>query len=537
MRITSMIGTTGMLALLLVSACASAAGDGGDGNGGATHDGEFVVNGTFTTSVAGDAGNLHPHLTTDSNSRTVIAFAHDKLVYFTQDGDALPWLADSWDVTPTSVTYTIRDGVTCSDGTALAASQVAANFEFIVDPANGSPIRGVFVPHDLEVTADDDARTVTITVEQPDPFLFHSTGELFIACEAGLTDPELLTSASISSGMYQVADVATGDSYTLERRDDYAWGPEETTASVPGTPKTIVLRVVEDEATAVNLFLAGELDAVTVTGVDRQRFESQDFDQLTSRGVVGELYFNQTSGEPGADQEVRRALTQALDVHELMAVMTSGTGEMSRSVSALEPAACDYDAVSDYLLERDVEAARRTLDAAGWTEGTDGVRQKDGRRLEMTVIHQNTPPGNTSAAELITQQWREVGVDATSRSTTPVAFNSVVFDTGGTWHAALVSLNTRMPSQLVPFFSGATPPDGTNFSHIDNDAYLSAVAEAMQLPGTDSCPKWKEAEQALFAAYDVVMFADDYVPTYLDGVSAARGQDGIVAPTIRLRAN
>ncbi|WP_026876472.1 ABC transporter substrate-binding protein [Jiangella gansuensis] len=536
MRIGPNVALAAALTVLL-TACGSGDGDGGGGAGaGAASGGEPVVDGTYTTSITADPGNLHPHLTTLAATRGVASYMYDKLVHFTQDGDELPWLAESWDVQPTTVTFTIRDGVTCSDGSPLTAGDVAANFQFIADPANESPLLGVMVPPVMEVTSDDAARTVTITVPAPDPFLLHATGELFIACRAGLDDPSLLASEGIGTGMFQLTEGVADDHYTFERRDDYTWGPDGMTAADPGTPKTVTLRVIANESTAVNLFLSGELNAVQSVGPDRQRLVDGGYDEVSMRAVVGELFFNQAEGKPGQDPQVRAALTQALDLEELMSVATGGFGAMSEALAAVEPKVCRYDAVDGSHPEPDPDAARATLDAAGWAEGSDGVRARDGQQLTMELIYNSTRGDTTAAAaELIAARWSEIGVATTTRGMAPTEYNEVVFGTGA-WDAALLPVNVRLPSQLVPFLSGAVPPEGVNLAHLQNAEYTAAVTEAMAIPGTDSCTKWEEAERALFASYDVVLFADEVIPTFLDGATLEIGSDNAVPPTIRLHS-
>lgn len=526
MRIGRTLGLAAASTLLL-AACGSG-GDSGDGGGGAA-----PRDGTFTTAIAADPGDLHPHLTTLAATRAVAGYMYDKLVYFNPDGEQLPWLAESWEVQPDSVTFTLRDGVTCSDGSPLTASDVAANFQFVTDPENQSPVRGVLVPAELEASADDEARTVTVSVPEPDPFLLHTAGELFIACRPGLDDPELLASDGLGTGMYALTEAAPNDHYTFERRDEYAWGPDGGTASDGGTPATVTLRVIGNESTAVNLFLSGELDAVNAAGPDRQRLEAS-YEQVSMVATVGELFFNQGDGHLGADPEVRAALAQALDYEELMTVITGGFGKMSEAAAAVEPTACDYDAVSDNLPNPDPEAARAALDAAGWTAGSDGVRAKDGQKLELDLIYNSTRGDTTaSAAELMTKQWNDIGVKATARGMPPTEYNEVVFSTGA-WDAAILPVNVRLPSQLVSFLSGATPPEGVNFAHLENEDYLAAVERAMGLPGEESCPAWQEATEALLTANDLLLFADETIPTFLDGATLELGSDGVVPPTIRL---
>ncbi|SEF18304.1 ABC transporter substrate-binding protein [Jiangella alba] len=534
MRTRRKVTVVAALTLILAACGGDGGGDGPSEAGGAA---EPVVDGTFNTAVSADPGNLHPHLTVLAATRAVANYMYDKLVYFTTDGEELPWLAESWEATATTVTYTLRDGVTCSDGTPLTATDVAANFEFVVDEANVSPLRGVLVPAEMTTTADDAARTVTITVPAPDPFLLQSTGDMFIACKAGLDDPALLEEAGIGTGMFELTEAVRDDHYTFQRRDDYAWGPDGAAAADEGTPASVNLRVIANESTAANLLLSGELNAVQVVGPDRQRLE-QSYENVTLRAVVGELFLNQAAGNPGADDAVRSALAQALDYEELMSVITGGFGQRSEALAVVDPVACRYDAVDGHLPAQDAEAAAAALDGAGWTAGSDGVRAKDGARLELELIYNSTRGDTTAAAaELIASTWTELGVAVTTRGLPPTEYNEVIFGTGS-WGAALLPVNLRLPNGMVPFLSGPAPADGgVNLASIENPEYAAAVAEAMTLPGQEGCDKWQEAEQALFEQNDVQLFADEIIPIFLDGATLELGGDGPIPATIRLTAS
>ena len=102
--------------------------------------------GTLTVVVPADPGSLDPHLSVFVSTNAVNSFAYETLVYPSPDGEITPGLAESWEESPTSVTYTLKDGVTCADGTPLTATTVAANFSFVADPANQSPLLGAVRP-------------------------------------------------------------------------------------------------------------------------------------------------------------------------------------------------------------------------------------------------------------------------------------------------------------------------------------------------------------------------------------------------------
>ncbi|WP_252406139.1 ABC transporter substrate-binding protein, partial [Escherichia coli] len=58
----------------------------------------------------------------------------------------------------------------------------------------------------------------------------------------------------------------------------------------------------------------------------------------------------------------------------------------------------------------DQQKAKQLLDEAGWTPGADGIRQKAGQRLALTVYESLPQPQNKEVLQLVAQQWRQVGV-------------------------------------------------------------------------------------------------------------------------------
>jgi peptide/nickel transport system substrate-binding protein len=518
------------VAALLLAAC------GGSGGAGATGAKRFANGGTFTWAVSSDPGNLDPLMTVLSLTRGIDAFLYDRLVYQKTGGTFVSGLASKWQATPTSATFTLAKGVTCADGSPLKASDVAGNFSFIADPKNQSPLLGVFVSPGLKATADDAAGTVTLTAPQPDPFLLNNTSLVYIVCGKGLKDPDGLKRGEHGSGPFTLTQAVAGDRYTFAKRPEYAWGPGGATTKAQGVPDKAVVRVVSSETTAANLLLSGEINAAQVIGPDRQRLESQKLFTWAPRYGLGEMFFNQAAGHPAQDERVRRALTMGLDLTELGRVMTNGTGLPAQSLVTAEPRACTNDSVKGNLPAHDAAQAGALLDQAGWVKGGDGIRVKDGRRLKLTVTYgSGLGEAVASGMELLGQQWRRLGVDVNLKAVTDTQVNEILFSTGA-WDAGLVQITVQVPSQLVPFLSGPTPPKGTNFAHIDNPEYGRLIGEAQRLTGAESCARWGAAESALFKRADVVRFVDSTLPTFAKGAEFDASLGSLVPATLRMIA-
>lgn len=519
---------------LVLAGCGGGGGGGGSSSGGGG--GDVVDGGTFTLSLAGDPGNLDPQMAANTGLFAVTQFAYDPLLSVDgETGEIQSALAKEWSVEGTTVDLTLADGVTCADGTDLTASTVADNVNFVTDPKNQSPFLGTFIPVGAKATGDDAAGTVTIKLDTAAPFVLNGLASLPMVCSSGMKDRTSLAQGTSGTGPYELTEAKPGESYTYQIRDGYTWGPNGASTDTEGMPDTVVVTITENETTAANLLLSGEINAAQVLGPDAKRLEGANLFAAETPALVGEQWYNQAEGRPTSDQDVRVALTQAVDLDELQKVLTSGAGEPATTLAAIEPTTCPGDSVSDSLPAHDPDAAAALLDEAGWTVGDDGTRSKDGTPLELTLLYQGSAgTAGAAATELAVQQWDEIGVKVKATSQNETTLTGTIFG-GGDWDISWVPLNVNAPDQLVPFLSGPAAPDGTNFAGIDNADYQSAIAEAAKTDGVEGCDAWLEAESMSIAAADVVPFANNIVRTY--GSGAEFETPGNLVPTsIRMMA-
>jgi peptide/nickel transport system substrate-binding protein len=531
MKSLLIVAASGTLALALtLVACGS-----GGSSGGASGSQNLADGKPFTMALGGDPGNLDPHFTSLSVTMAADRFLYDSLLNIDEKGGLVAGLADKWTGTTTKATFTLRKGITCSDGTPLTAGDVAANISFVGDPKNASTRAGVFVPAGAKATADDAAGTVTVTSATADAFLTRNLGELQIVCHRGMKDRGLLKQGADGTGMYTLTEAVSGDHYTLTRRKDYAWGPGAWTTGQHGLPDRVVLKVVTNETTAANLLLSRQVNAAALVGPDKQRLKAAKTFERDASLPLGELWFNQKAGFPGADEAVRRALTQALDLGQLGQVLTSGTGRPATGLVPLGMGPCNQNTIGSNLPTHDANAATSALDTAGWTAGADGVRAKAGRKLSVALYYPTAGgQGMQAGAELMQKVWKSIGVSVTLKSVTDTETGSQIAGGQAAWNAAILPLGITLPSEAVSFLSGPTPPGGNNFAGIKNAEYAAGVKAASATVGTDGCGKWAEAEAALYRHVDLVPFVNTVIPTFAQGARFELSEGSVLPGSIRM---
>lgn len=505
--------------------------------GGGNTKGQFANNGTYTEPISGDPGNLNPLTTTQSTAQAVNAFAYDTLVNIDPQGRVVSQLAKSWKVTPTSVTYTLRPGITCSDGTPLSASGVARTFAYIKDPKNKSSEIGNGLPSpDFTVRADDAARTVTISMAQPYSFLLEGAGLVPIVCPKGLDNPKTLAQDTDGTGPFELTQNVAGDHLTFVARKGYHWGPNGATTSAPGFPHKVVFRVIQDPSTAANLLLSGQLNSDAAAGADRQRLLGHGFQELDSDSGPNDLFFNERSGSPVADPAVRRALALALDLPQLAKVTTGGSGAQATNLTVLPPHPCPGNTVQGAVPGHDLAAARAALDQAGWVAGSDGIRTRQGQRLAVTLLYFTSGSSVAAGMELVGQWWKQLGVDVKLKVQGTSAFAQTLFS-GSNWDVAFLGVAVQYPSQLTVSVSGPPSPKGQNFGAIQNATYARLAGQAIQTPGAAGCALWHQAEQALFRNVDLVPVSVTKAATFVRGARLQLGSTGTEPTSIRLLAH
>jgi peptide/nickel transport system substrate-binding protein len=491
--------------------------------------GNVVSGGTFTLALNSDPGNLDPQASAASDDYQMSFLAYDRLLGIDSSGTIQSELASSWQAGTSSVTLTIKKGITCSDGSTFTAQTAADNINYVANPKNSSPFAGVMLPAGAKATADPATGTVTIALAAPAPFALNGLAGLPMVCAKGMADRKLLATTTDGTGPYQLTQATPSDSYTLTKRTGYTWGPNGATTAQAGLPDKIVVKIIPNETTAANLLLSGQLNASPIFGPDSTRLAAAHLFAADVRALSGEMWFNQAPGRATADQKVRQALAEAVDFGQLAKVLTSGRGQPGSTFAVMAPLACPGNSVAKALPAHNLGQAKALLDADGWTVGAGGVRSKNGQQLALTFVYDTQAGAAASAAaDLAAQQWTQLGVKVTPSGQDDTTATNTLFSTGN-WDLAWTPVNVNSPDQLVGFLSGPTPPTGENFAHIDNAAYTNLVGAAAKQQGRAGCAQWLAAESGLVHDADVIPFANQVVKVF--GAGATFTVIGELLPT------
>ncbi|KIP94435.1 ABC transporter substrate-binding protein [Microbacterium sp. MEJ108Y] len=506
-----------------LAACASSPAPSGKSDAG----GDPITGGTLTYLEHQTFTNLYPPQAGFYPNGGVVNNITARLTW--QNPDSLeiePWIASDWTVNAdaTEYTFNLKPDVTFSDGTPVDAAAVAKNFDTygLGDPERGLTVSEAINNYASSEVVDDD--TVTFRFSAPAPGFLQATSTI----NSGLLSSDTLdgtiedfgagnAEAIVGAGPFTVTDEKLGTEFTLTAREDYAWAPES--AENQGRPyvDAVHVLVTPEDSVRIGSLLAGQADYVRyVQAFDEDRVESAGFTLYApqTRGVNNSIALR-PENPLLADIKVRQALVAAVDAQEV--VDTLFTENYPVATSVLSQEALGYKDESEHYAY-DPEKAEELLDEAGWTEGSDGIREKDGERLSITVYEAAPQPLSKQTLELVAQQLAKVGVELTVK---PADAGSYAEDTRdalktGFYH----SMVGRADFDVIKSQYHTKNRDVL----ISNDAELDALLEAVASePDTGKRAEASQAVQDYIAeqAYVIPLFEEPQVygtATYVHGV-------------------
>jgi peptide/nickel transport system substrate-binding protein len=464
---------------------------------------------TLTMRLSSSPPNLDPAIYgQEDNPLAMMRFAYDSLVV-NQDGTIKPYLATRWKQTGTSsLKFWMRKDVTCADGTRLKPSDVANTVAYFVKPSTGSrALTFVFGQPTVNVRASDAAGTVTIRYPTPNPDALFQIARLPIICSAGTKNPALLKTQTFGSGPFVLTESIPGDHYTFSKRQGYTWGPNGDRTSAAGFPDKVVMRVLDNETTATNAFLAGQLDITFARGLEQDRLQQSSASfKLVSPVQVNMMMINQTSTHPGVDLNVRKGLVASMNRRNLVRVILGRSGRPSDSL-LLPDSACYDKTTGKVIPAADVAAARRFFTAAGY-QLQGGKLMKDGKQLAVKaqIIDTYAP-----AADYLVTVWGQMGIAVSPVIAPASQVIATITGNSGDWDVAFAPFSTHYPSYLHTFLQGPPRPTGFNFMGVNNSTYASLSARALTQRDTEkACNLWKPALRSVVAQLNFVpvAFAD-----------------------------
>jgi ABC-type transport system substrate-binding protein len=314
--------------------------------------------------------------------------------------------------------FTLRPNVKFHDGHPFDAYDVKFTYEAFMNPKNLSPRVSYYEPvKEVEVI---NPLTVRITYKRLYSLAL-STWGMGILPEHLLNDEALRKEAKalgkdpkkfsmrqssfnrhpIGCGPFVFREWKSDRYIILDRFDEYWEGPPNY--------RRYIYRIIPDLLTQEMEFYAGTVDNYDVQPHQVERLKDDPRYQSFSGPSFGYTYIGYNMRrEPFNDRRVRTALSMAIDVDKIIKYVLYGQGERITGPFVKQT---DYYNRRIKPMPYDPEGALRLLGEAGWRRNEAGWLEKDGKRLQFTLI---TNSGNDLRKAVMTiaqDEWRQIGID------------------------------------------------------------------------------------------------------------------------------
>ena len=457
------------------------------------------------------------------------------------DGTLIPDLAteipsvDNGGISEDGLSWKIklRDDATWHDGTKFTADDVKYTIELINNPDFRAGRRaGHELVKNIEVVSPTE---LTWTMEKPYAPYPAILSWTFIVPKHILEKEQDVNNAAfnnapVGTGAFKWTERVAGDHITVSAHDGYhGKGPYL---------ERLIFKYIPDMTVMYTQFQTGDVDYTGLQGISADHYEEAK--SLPGRVVVAspQPFIENIALNLGMpvfqDLAVRQALLAGMDKDSIIQALYYGLPTPTESFLPKESWAYNPNLPKS---EYDPEKAKQILEDAGWVDSGDGVRAKDGVRLEFA---NSTTAGNhirEQAQQLLQQNWQEIGAKMTINNLPPAVM------WGEFW------MMSKFETSMVGLGFGIGPdPDATDFlasksigakggAGQNTTQYVSAEADKLLEEGatTTDQAKRKEIYQKL---QEVVRHDLPYLPifqyTIVQGVK--EGLEGYV-PNFAVQEN
>jgi oligopeptide transport system substrate-binding protein len=456
----------------------------------------------------GEPTDFDPGVTSGGKGLEMLQNLFEGLVFIDQrDGSLQMGLAEDMSVNEeqTEFTFTLRDGLTWSDGTPLNANDFEWSWKRVLEPDTKSeyttalyPIKNALAIDSGEMDLDElgvdatDEKTLVVTLEGPTPYfpLLAATWTYYPVPRHTIEehgDAWVEAGNMVSNGPYVLTGWEHDQSMTLERNESYY-------GEAPTITQAIFTLFADPVAQALVAFEADELDQAQVAGADLERVQNdptlgpliQIFPRSGTQFIVCD-----TTNAPTDDVRVRQALAMAIQRDALANGVLKG--EFSPAPTILPPDIPGYNL--EAALAEDADRAKQLLADAGYPNG-EGFP-------ELKLTFTSTSTQEQKSAQYLQGIWQQtLGINVTLDPLEDKAFDD--------WY------NTRdeQPFNLMLTWWGSDWGDPANWhnqlfdsqadfnhSHWKNDEFDSLVREAVVMGD-------QEARTAQYQQAEVILNQD-----------------------------
>ncbi len=450
------------------------------------------------TFAAGPPDHIDPGLTVGLEGAQITNLLFDGLTSIdAETGEAVPWLADS--ITPDDTgaewTFQVRSEATFSDGSPVLPSDFAYAWQRASSAELASDVAYLFdviADTDGELTgvvADDDAGTLTVTLERPF-FDFPSVVSHTAFSPVPKDQVEALADQSswehgdmVGDGPYKLASSwKAGEGITLERNDDYWGGPD---GSHEASIDTIEFRASQDVQSAYTDFQAGTGEVAAIPPGQFMN-ATDEYDNVVQPLLQVDLFvFNMDDAVVGGEDnvELRRAISSAIDRTALNDAAYDGA--YAEATGVTPPGVTGY---------RDDVCDTCTFDQA---KAGDALSEAGGAPSESITLSYPSSGSYDDIVTVMQANLADVDIDVTLDPIDPDVYFDTLFE--GSFQLAILPWAYDYPVYDGGISSLFLTDGEANVGRYSNPEFDALVEEARSTADADTrTDLYQQAERIMF---------------------------------------
>lgn len=346
------------------------------------------------------------------------------------DGDAegqpvKTGICDNYTVSSDGLTYTfhINSKAKFTDGTPVTSEDVAFPYYVMADSSYSGPsdvstigIKGLMdynAGKAKTISGIDTSKpdTIVFTLEQPNASAIYSLAASYVVpkkiygakySQGNTTDVSTnYNTKPVGCGQYKFVSYKPGQEVDMVANDSY----------YKGTPKIKnVIYKKTDENTRIQMLQSGEtdLDMVTVNAENVSQIQGAGFLDIQMFPTNGYGYIGMNLKNPMfQDQKVRQALTIGLDREKIVKTVYGKYADVINEPQSKVSWAYTDD-INKYAF--DTKKANQLLDEAGWKKGSDGIREKDGKKFVINFTASTPNTVNDALIPVAQENYKALGI-------------------------------------------------------------------------------------------------------------------------------
>lgn len=455
--------------------------------------------------ISAEPNKLDPMSIAMMSTFTITYAIYDNLVEEDENGQFVPSLAESVEISDDELVYTfkLRQDVKFHDGTQMTADDVVFSINRTIEKGWAFDMTAF-----IESIEKVDDYTVKMTLTTPFGGMLGSLASPFfsIMSKSYLEEngDDIVDRQPMGTGAYKFVEWQSGDHITLEANEEYFKGAPAI--------KTVAFKPITDKNTGLISLQTGETDAyLNINAIDIPTVEDDDTLAFYSTELAAVLSLNMNvEAAPLDNVDVRKAINSAINRQNIIDGALEGRGIIANS--SISPT-CDGYSENVAAYAYDPEKAKELLASAGYDESNP---------LNL-VLKMKEDAKNQKVAQVIQNDLKQVNINLdiqvmeAGKYTTDIYSNGDYQVTLSSWCAMFPDAYSLLYSQFHKDCYGGTG----NITHVMSDSLSSMLEEAATKTGDEKIAAYDQVAQEIQDQAYIASLV--YEPTTITTNAALKG--------------